>query len=156
MTQQPGNPHQPEQPGQPQGGYGQQGQPQQGGAPQYQQQGYLQQGGAPQYQQQGYPQQPPKPKGESFFGQLLDFSFAKLHAEKLAKFAFLIVVIAAAAAWLVQIIDGIVWATIGRGFDVWPFLEPLLFGWIWPLLVILLARFLIELTVAAVRTSEKK
>lgn len=174
MTQQPGNDQNPQDPVTqshvPQGtnpGYGQQ--PPQQPYEQYgQQPGYQQQGSAPSASSahgagyQGYPQggyqQPPQPKKEpAGFGVLFDLDFSTLKVEKAAK-AFYALVLAVAALWYVAgIIDGLVSASLyGVDFQVWVFLEPLLFGWIVPALVLIFARLLIELTVASVRTSQKQ
>ncbi len=178
MTQQPGNDQNPQE-NSPQG-QSPQGQPPQGAdygqAPQqpyagqqYGQQPGYQQGSAPSASSahgagyQGYPQggyqQPPQPKKEpAGFGVLFDLDFSVLKVEKAAKAFYTLVLVIAAVWYLSSVISGLVVA-IGNeytDFHVWTFLNPLLFGWIVPVLTLIGARLLIELTVAAVRTAQKQ
>ncbi|GAA1811411.1 DUF4282 domain-containing protein [Nesterenkonia flava] len=140
MTQQPEGA--PQQPGQP--------------APQYPQQGYPQQG-YPQQGGYGYSQQQPaQNKGPNGFSALFDFSFKTLHAERFGKVFFGLIVALAGIWWLANIIDALVRASMANDFAVWTFLEAVLLSWIIPALVVIFGRLLTELTVAAIRTSEKK
>ena len=170
MSQQPGNPQNPQdqnpaysqQPGQQQ--YGQYGQQQPG----QQQPGYQQPGSAPSapsahgagyqgYGQPGYPQAPQPKKEPQGFGVLLDLDFTTLKVEKAAKAFYTLFLVIAAVWYLSDVISGLVYAASGPGdFTVWTFLNPLLFGWIVPVIVLIFARLAIELTVASVRTSQKQ
>lgn len=160
MTQQPDNPQNPaysQQPDQQQ--YGQYGQ---------QQPGYPQQAGAPSapsahgagyqgYPQPGYPQAPQQKKEPQGFGVLLDLDFTTLKVEKAAKAFYTLFLVIAAVWYLSDVISGLVIGASGPGdFLVWSFLNPLLFGWIVPVIVLIFARLAIELTVASVRTSQKQ
>ena len=166
MTQQPDNPQNPQdqnpaygqQPNQQQyGQYGQQqgGYPQQAGAPSASSahgtgyQGYPQQG--------GYPQPPQQKKEAQGFGVLLDLDFSTLKVEKAAKAFYTLFLVIAAVWYISDVISGFVVAASSPGdFMVWTFLNPLLFGWIVPVIVLIFARLAIELTVASVRTSQKQ
>lgn len=159
MTQQPGSPQNPQDQNP---AYGQQPSQQQYG----QQPGY-QQGSAPSASSahgagyQGYPQggyqQAPQPKKEpAGFGVLFDLDFSVLKVEKAAKAFYTLVLVIAAVWYLSAVISGLVTAASYPAFHVWTFLNPMLFGWIIPVLTVIGARLLIELTVAAVRTSQKQ
>lgn len=170
MTQQPDNPQNPQdqnpaysqQPDQQQyGQYGQQqpGYPQPGSAPSAPSahgagyQGYPQPG----YPQPGYPQAPQQKKEPQGFGVLLDLDFTTLKVEKAAKAFYTLFLVIAAVWYLSDVISGLVIGASGPGdFLVWSFLNPLLFGWIVPVIVLIFARLAIELTVASVRTSQKQ
>lgn len=165
MTQQPDNPQNPQdqnpaysqQPDQQQ--YGQYGQQQPGSAPSAPSahgagyQGYPQPG----YPQPGYPQAPQQKKEPQGFGVLLDLDFTTLKVEKAAKAFYTMFLVIAAVWYLSDVISGLVIGASGPGdFLVWSFLNPLLFGWIVPVIVLIFARLAIELTVASVRTSQKQ
>lgn len=165
MTQQPDNPQNPQdqnpaysqQPDQQQ--YGQYGQQQPGSAPSAPSahgagyQGYPQPG----YPQPGYPQAPQQKKEPQGFGVLLDLDFTTLKVEKAAKAFYTLFLVIAAVWYLSDVISGLVIGASGPGdFLVWSFLNPLLFGWIVPVIVLIFARLAIELTVASVRTSQKQ
>lgn len=165
MTQQPDNPQNPQdqnpaysqQPNQQQ--YGQYGQQQPGSAPSAPSahgagyQGYPQPG----YPQPGYPQAPQQKKEPQGFGVLLDLDFTTLKVEKAAKAFYTLFLVIAAVWYLSDVISGLVIGASGPGdFLVWSFLNPLLFGWIVPVIVLIFARLAIELTVASVRTSQKQ
>ncbi len=79
-----------------------------------------------------------------------------LKVEKAAKAFYTLVLVIAAVWYLSAVISGLVTAASYPDFHVWAFLNPLLFGWIIPVLTVIGARLLIELTVAAVRTSQKQ
>ena len=163
MTQQPDNPQNPQNPA-----YSQQPDQQQYGQYGQQQPGYPQQAGAPSapsahgagyqgYPQPGYPQAPQQKKEPQGFGVLLDLDFTTLKVEKAAKAFYTLFLVIAAVWYLSDVISGLVIGASGPGdFLVWSFLNPLLFGWIVPVIVLIFARLAIELTVASVRTSQKQ
>ena len=165
MTQQPGNPQNPQDQNP---ADSQQPDPQQYGQYGQQQPGYPQPGSAPSapsahgagyqgYPQPGYPQAPQQKKEPQGFGVLLDLDFTTLKVEKAAKAFYTLFLVIAAVWYLSDVISGLVYATSGPGdFLVWSFLNPLLFGWIVPVIVLIFARLAIELTVASVRTSQKQ
>ena len=165
MTQQPGNPQNPQDQNP---AYSQQPDPQQYGQYGQQQPGYPQPGSAPSapsahgagyqgYPQPGYPQAPQQKKEPQGFGVLLDLDFTTLKVEKAAKAFYTLFLVIAAVWYLSDVISGLVIGASGPGdFLVWSFLNPLLFGWIVPVIVLIFARLAIELTVASVRTSQKQ
>ncbi|GGE60020.1 DUF4282 domain-containing protein [Nesterenkonia cremea] len=160
MTQQPDNPQNPQDQNP---AYGQQPNQQQYGQYGQQQGGYPQQGGAPSASSaqgtgyQGYPQPPQQKKEAQGFGVLLDLDFSTLKVEKAAKAFYTLFLVIAAVWYISDVISGLVVAASGPGdFMVWTFLNPLLFGWIVPVIVLIFARLAIELTVASVRTSQKQ
>ncbi|GEM_PF-5441286 len=160
MTQQPDNPQNPQDQNP---AYGQQPNQQQYGQYGQQQGGYPQQAGAPSASSahgtgyQGYPQPPQQKKEAQGFGVLLDLDFSTLKVEKAAKAFYTLFLVIAAVWYISDVISGLVVAASGPGdFMVWTFLNPLLFGWIVPVIVLIFARLAIELTVASVRTSQKQ
>lgn len=165
MTQQPGTPQNPQDQNP---AYSQQPDQQQYGQYGQQQPGYPQPGSAPSapsahgtgyqgYPQPGYPQAPQQKKEPQGFGVLLDLDFTTLKVEKAAKAFYTLFLVIAAVWYLSDVISGLVIAASGPGdFLVWSFLNPLLFGWIVPVIVLIFARLAIELTVASVRTSQKQ
>ena len=165
MTQQPDNPQNPQDQNP---AYSQQPDPQQYGQYGQQQPGYPQPGSAPSapsahgagyqgYPQPGYPQAPQQKKEPQGFGVLLDLDFTTLKVEKAAKAFYTLFLVIAAVWYLSDVISGLVIGASGPGdFLVWSFLNPLLFGWIVPVIVLIFARLAIELTVASVRTSQKQ
>ena len=77
--------------------------------------------------------------------------------EKAAKAFYTLFLVIAAVWYISDVISGFVVAASSPGdFMVWTFLNPLLFGWIVPVIVLIFARLAIELTVASVRTSQKQ
>ncbi|GAA1449777.1 DUF4282 domain-containing protein [Nesterenkonia lacusekhoensis] len=165
MTQQPDNPQNPQDQNP---AYSQQPDQQQYGQYGPQQPGYPQPGSAPSapsahgagyqgYPQPGYPQAPQQKKEPQGFGVLLDLDFTTLKVEKAAKAFYTLFLVIAAVWYLSDVISGLVIGASGPGdFLVWSFLNPLLFGWIVPVIVLIFARLAIELTVASVRTSQKQ
>ncbi len=165
MTQQPDNPQNPQDQNP---AYSQQPDQQQYGQYGQQQPGYPQPGSAPSapsahgagyqgYPQPGYPQAPQQKKEPQGFGVLLDLDFTTLKVEKAAKAFYTLFLVIAAVWYLSDVISGLVIGASGPGdFLVWSFLNPLLFGWIVPVIVLIFARLAIELTVASVRTSQKQ
>lgn len=152
----------------PSGGYPQAGQYPSGGYPQAGQHpggefggygyasGAFPTGGAPQGNQQwGAPQQqgPAAAEARGFFSALFDMTFQSFIAIKFARFIYMFFIIVFALLWVLGLLSSLGAAVAGDGG--WLVLVAfILFGWIPPLIYIVLIRLSLEFMIALVRTSQ--
>ncbi|MCL6424180.1 DUF4282 domain-containing protein [Brachybacterium sp. JHP9] len=94
---------------------------------------------------------------KGFFGAIFDFSFRHFVTIRFVQVFYIIGI-----AWaILNYVGGLIMSLImGAGmsyyddFSIWPFLLYLVFGWIFPVLTILLLRVGLEFVVATIRTSQ--
>jgi hypothetical protein len=112
-------------------------------------------GGAPLGNQQwGAPQQgQAAAEARGFFSALFDMSFQSFIAIKFARFIYMFFIIVFALLWIIGLLSSLGAAVAGDGG--WLVLVAfVLFGWIPPLIYIVLIRLSLEFMIALVRTSQ--
>lgn len=112
-------------------------------------------GGAPLGNQQwGAPQQgPAAAEARGFFSALFDMSFQSFIAIKFARFIYMFFIIVFALLWVLGLLSSLGAAVAGDGG--WLVLIAfIIFGWIPPLIYIVLIRLSLEFMIALVRTSQ--
>lgn len=89
-----------------------------------------------------------------FFNGLLDFNFDRFVTIKFAQFFYMVSVVFNLALWLIITLCLFILAGSAGVFFVILGILSLLFGWMLALLGISVARVIIELTVASIRTAQ--
>lgn len=96
----------------------------------------------------GYPQRPHQAGGDpNFFKALFDLSFSHFVTLKFVKVIFVILIVLAALGWLFAIVGGFIAHPIVG-------VLALLFGWIVPLIMLVIYRVGLEVAVALIRTAQ--
>lgn len=94
---------------------------------------------------------------KGFFGSLFDFSFRHFVTIRFVQIFFIIGIAFAVLYYIVGFISaGIMGAGVSYydDYSAWPVVLYLLFGWIAPVLMVLLLRVFLEFVVATIRTSQ--
>ncbi len=98
-----------------------------------------------------------------FFKALFDFKFEHFITVKFSSFLYVIAFVVAALMWLMSIINGIflgiAWGSMNSfygegGFNAFPLILSILFGWIPSVIALIAMRLGLEFAVATVRTAQ--
>ncbi|MCT1775122.1 DUF4282 domain-containing protein [Brachybacterium sp. p3-SID957] len=98
-----------------------------------------------------------------FFKALFDFKFEHFITVKFSSFLYVIAFVVAALMWLMSIVNGIflglAWGSMNSfygegGFNAFPLIVSILFGWIPSVIALIAMRLGLEFTVATVRTAQ--
>ncbi|OFT55952.1 hypothetical protein HMPREF3159_09745 [Brachybacterium sp. HMSC06H03] len=98
-----------------------------------------------------------------FFKALFDFKFEHFITVKFSSFLYVIAFVVAAVMWLMSIVNGIflglAWGSMNSfygegGFNAFPLIVSILFGWIPSVIALIAMRLGLEFAVATVRTAQ--
>lgn len=98
-----------------------------------------------------------------FFKALFDFKFEHFITVKFSSFLYVIAFVVAALMWLMSIVNGIflglAWGSMNSfygegGFNAFPLILSILFGWIPSVIALIAMRLGLEFAVATVRTAQ--
>ncbi|MFC3404912.1 DUF4282 domain-containing protein [Brachybacterium conglomeratum] len=98
-----------------------------------------------------------------FFKALFDFKFEHFITVKFSSFLYVIAFVVAALMWLMSIVNGIflglAWGSMNSfygegGFNAFPLIVSILFGWIPSVIALIAMRLGLEFAVATVRTAQ--
>ena len=87
-----------------------------------------------------------KAEAKSFVARMMDVSFSSYVTPSIAKFVYIVIIIAAALYWLGDIISSF-------GYSVFYGLQSIILGGVRALLMVIIARVALEVALAIIRTS---
>ena len=87
-----------------------------------------------------------KAEAKSFIARMMDVSFSSYVTPSIAKFVYIVIIIAAALYWLGDIISSF-------GYNVFYGLQSIILGGVRALLMVIIARVALEVALAIIRTS---